>query len=173
MFGQVITVRREDIQHSRPMPFRGGRPDRRDAADREGGPRYPFTSLHGRVGRRRGENWLHRLGPWLHGLSDPKRNELSQGFPGHEARIHVLKRYCQGVTDTGLLFKEQHLFVRRRRWLMRRTVNKTPCSIRFAARSQYRSSISTPTALHPASLAARRVLPLPMNGSRTICPSAV
>src|SRR3990167_586861 len=44
--------------------------------------------------------------------------------------------------------------------------SNTSCSNRLAAISQYFSSISMPIALRRRSLAARRVVPLPMKGSR-------
>ncbi len=43
----------------------------------------------------------------------------------------------------------------------------TPCDNRFTAASQYFSFISFHTARMPASFAATRVVPLPMNGSTT------
>jgi len=54
--------------------------------------------------------WLNRLGPWPHNLCDLGRNELSPGFSGHEARIHVLKHYCQGVPDTASLIPRTTTF---------------------------------------------------------------
>src|SRR6056300_223245 len=45
----------------------------------------------------------------------------------------------------------------------------TPCRSRSAAISQYFSSISIPIPRLPRSLQARRVVPLPMKGSRTVC----
>ena len=48
----------------------------------------------------------------------------------------------------------------------------TSWDILRAAISQYFSSISIPIALRPKSLAARKVVPLPMKGSRMVSPDS-